>query len=94
LYATYHLMKNNIYRHSWVAPLTVLLATHFLSLWHLPEIGAGATVRLTRLDYIWIFFFLFSNTFDRWLYFVWSSFLVAIKYWIKDLLIYSYIWKK
>ena len=25
------------------------------------------------------FFFTFSNTFDRWLYFVWSSFLVAIK---------------
>ena len=36
------------------------------------------------------FFLTFSNTFDRWLYFVWSSFLVAIKDWIKDLLIYSY----
>ena len=41
--------KNNIYRHSWVAPLTVLLATHFLSLQHLPAIGAGAPVRLTRV---------------------------------------------
>jgi hypothetical protein len=32
-----------------VAPLTVLLATHFLSLRHLPAIGAGAPVRLIRL---------------------------------------------
>jgi hypothetical protein len=32
-----------------VAPLTVLLATHFLSLQYLPAIGAGASVRLTRL---------------------------------------------
>jgi hypothetical protein len=39
---------------------------------------------------IYGFFLTFSNTFDRWLYFVWSSFLVAIKEWIKDLLIYSY----
>jgi hypothetical protein len=29
--------------------LTVLLATHFLSLQYLPAIGAGASVRLTRL---------------------------------------------
>jgi hypothetical protein len=32
-----------------VAPLTFLLATHFLSLQYLPAIGAGASVRLTRL---------------------------------------------
>jgi hypothetical protein len=32
-----------------VALLTVLLATHFLSLQYLPAIGAGASVRLTRL---------------------------------------------
>jgi hypothetical protein len=32
-----------------VSPLTVLLATHFLSLQYLPAIGAGASVRLTRL---------------------------------------------
>jgi hypothetical protein len=32
-----------------VAPLTVLLVTHFLSLQYLPAIGAGASVRLTRL---------------------------------------------
>ena len=32
-----------------MAPLTVLLATHFLSLQYLPAIGAGASVRLTRL---------------------------------------------
>ena len=41
--------KNNIYRYSCVVPLTVLLATHFLSLRHLPTIGAGAPVRLARL---------------------------------------------
>jgi hypothetical protein len=32
-----------------VALLTVLLATHFLSLQYLPAKGAGASVRLTRL---------------------------------------------
>jgi hypothetical protein len=32
-----------------VAPLTFLLATYFLSLQHLPAIGAGAPIRLTRL---------------------------------------------
>ena len=37
--------KNNIYRHSWVAPLNVLLTTHFLFLRHLPAI-----VRMTRLE--------------------------------------------
>jgi hypothetical protein len=44
---------------------------------------------MVLVDYIWILL-TFSNTFDRWLYFVWSSFLVAIKDLIKDLLIYSY----
>jgi hypothetical protein len=33
-----------------VAPLTVLLATQFLSLWHLPEIGAGAPVKVDQAE--------------------------------------------
>jgi hypothetical protein len=94
--------KNNIYMHPWVALLTVLLATHFLSLRRLPAIRTGAPVRWTRhlsrndftimFEKLW-FWLIIYGFFDRFQYF-WQMtvfclvliLLVAITDWIKDLL--------